>query len=236
VNQKIKNKFGELERKRIVDNAKRSLMRPEGKKALDYLRKVRCFSDAIIDRFDFGYCPPQINHQLRGRIITPIYDAYKELISLSTRHLDENHSNRFWHESFNKSFYTYGLTYAKYSIMKYKKVIIVEGEFDVAALHTHGITIAVGVCGKALTLSQIVILSRYCSEMYIVFDGDEPGRLGIEKAMELYKKNNLMVYGISFIPVYLPNKLDPDKFIKEEKKEKFISVVKQSKQHYLSLN
>ena len=80
-------KFSEVQRLKIVQAAKRSLRKPEGLKALNYLKECRGFSDKVIEKFEFGYCPYEINHQLRGRIISPIYDAYANLIAVSTRHL-----------------------------------------------------------------------------------------------------------------------------------------------------
>lgn len=155
---------------------------------------------------------------------------------MSTRHLDESVDNRFWHESFDKSSYVYGLCYAKKYILKYHKVIIVEGEFDVAYLHTVGFNMAVSICGSALTLSQSVLLSRYCKEVYLVFDGDKQGQIAIERSLKLHKKHNLNVYGIKFIPVKLPLDKDPDEFLKENKKEKFRHLLIESKEEYKLCN
>jgi DNA primase len=203
-----------VERLRIVQASRRSLKKPEGKKALDYLIDKRGFSLSVIDKFNFGYCPEFVDHQLRGRIITPIYDVYGDIVVLSTRHLDETRENRFWHEAFDKGSYLYGLYYAKEEILKHKKAILVEGEFDVAALHSNGFKITIGVCGSAFTLSQASLLSRYCSEVYLLFDGDTPGKNAIKRAMELYQKFGLDTYGIRYIPVYLPEKTDPDEYLR----------------------
>ncbi|KKM93027.1 hypothetical protein LCGC14_1212610 [marine sediment metagenome] len=236
--QLLRNRFGELERQKIVVAAKKSLRRSEGEQALDYLKNKRGFSDEIIDRFDIGYCPLNVNQlpELKGRIITPIYDAYGDLSALSTRHLDEVHPRRFWHESFNKSFYVYGLCYAREFISRFKKVIIVEGEFDVISLHSNGFFITVGICGTALTLSQIVLITRYCSEVYLFFDGDDAGRESLERAMELYDRYNFKLYGITFIPVFSPKHADPDSFVKEKGKIELRNLLKQSKKESIFLN
>ena len=173
-----------------------------------------------------GYCPSDVKHQVRGRIITPIYDIYGELVALSTRHPDEKVKNRFWHESFDKGSYLYGLFYAKDTIRRCNKVIVVEGEFDVAALHSAGFIMSVGVCGSAFTLFQVSLLSRYCSDFYLMFDGDESGRKAIYKSMEMYKKFNLRAYNLNFIPVFLPGGEDPDSFLigkgRKRMKEKLV--------------
>ena len=208
---------------------KRSLRKEEGQKALHHLKNERGFSDKIIDQFDFGYCPEDKNHPLRGKIITPIYDTFRNIVAISSRHLDKNHPYRFWHESFDKGSYLYGLLYAKEHILKCKKTILVEGEFDVAALHSVGFRMTVGLCGSAFTISQVALLTRYCSDIYIMFDGDESGKRSTDRAMQKYKKYRLNNYGINFYTVYLPNKMDPDEYIREMGKDKLKELLKKSK-------
>lgn len=163
-----------------------------------------------------GYCPLSVNHEVSGRIITPIYDTYNGLIALSTRHLNQEIKNKFWHESFDKGSYLYGLCYAKDAIFKYNKAIIVEGEFDVSYFHSIGFNMTVGTCGSAFTLFQISLLSKFCSEFYLMFDGDEAGKAAIKRTMNDYKKYNLECYDLKFIPVFLPQNIDPDEFLMKE--------------------
>jgi DNA primase len=224
------NGFPETERHKIVNAAKITLSKPEGKIALDYLLNERKFSPDIIEKFDMGYCPSDVNHEVRGRIITPIYSAYGELVALSTRHLDKNHSQRFLHESFDKGSYLYGLFYAKENIQRTNKVIIVEGECDVACFHTFGFNMTVGLCGSAFTLFQTALLTKYCTDYYLLFDGDEAGRRSIKRAMESYEKYNLSAYSLRFIPVYLPKNCDPDDFLIREGKKNMIEKLKTSKE------
>jgi DNA primase len=206
--------FPEWERESIVVASKNTLASPKGVKALDYLMNVRKLSRKTIDDFDIGYCPRSANHQVYGRIITPIYDAYKNLVAVSTR-TPYPSKLRFWHEHFDKGSHLYGLHLAKQSITRSNKVILVEGEFDVASLHSNGFNMTVGVCGSALTLFQIALLSKYTSRFYIMFDGDEPGLRAKERAREMYNKYFLKSYNIHFIYVDVPEKLDPDDFVKK---------------------
>jgi len=198
--------------------------------ALDYLLNERKFSEEIIDQFEMGYCPSDVYHEVRGRIITPIYGTYGELVALSTRHLDRSHSQRFLHESFDKGSYLYGFYYAKKVIQRSNKVIIVEGECDVASFHTFGFKMTVGLCGSAFTLFQMALLSKYCTDYYLVFDGDVAGRKAIEKAMKDYEKYNLSSYKINFIPVYLPEGVDPDDFLIQGGKKNMIEKLRTSKE------
>ena len=92
--------FPEHERNQIVELAKKTLRTSEGLKALQYLKDMRGFDDETIDKFNVGYCPERVNHELNNRIITPIYDAYGKLVALSSRHLQN--TKNFFHESFEK--------------------------------------------------------------------------------------------------------------------------------------
>jgi len=222
--------FPETERQKIIEAAKITLSKPEGKVALDYLLNERKFSKEVIDKFDMGYCPPDVDHEVRGRIITPIYDTYGELVALSTRHLDKNHYQRFLHESFDKGSYLYGLYYAKKHIQRTNKVIIVEGECDVACMHTFGFNMTIGLCGSAFTLFQIALLSKYCTDYYLLFDGDGAGRDSIKRAMRDYERYSLEAYNLRFIPVHLPKGHDPDEFLINGGRESMINKLRTAKE------
>lgn len=226
----FQGRLSEVNRQKVVDRAIQSLHSEEGIDARRYLVKERGISREVVHRFNVGYCPMRVQNFLSGRIITPIYDVYGDLVAISTRHLNVNHSNRFWHESFEKGFYLYGMHTAKPQIVKYKKAIIVEGEFDVLSLHSYGIDIVVGVCGSSLSLFQTSLLSRYCSDIYLVFDGDKSGRAAIRRAMEMHSRFKLGDMGIKFFPTYLPDEKDPDDFVKEYGKKQFIDLLKQRKE------
>ena len=198
------------------------------------MRDERGLSDDVIERFQIGYCPSSVEHELSGRIITPIFDPYGNLVALSTRHLDRKKD--FWHESFDKHFYLYGLHLAKSSIVMSQKAILVEGEFDVAYLHSKGATMTVGCCGSAFSVFQASLLGRYCSEIYLVFDSDvskKPGVLGsgqraMKRAMEMQAE---ILRDMKFIPVLLPYGKDPDDFVKEHGIQSFSELLKESKEN-----
>ena len=222
--------FPETERRKIVEAAKITMRKEEGKIALNYLLDERKFSNEVIDRFDIGYCPHDVDHEMRGRIITPIYETYGELVAISTRHLNKNHKARFMHETFEKGFYLYGLYHAKEAIRKKNKAIIVEGECDAACFHSFGFDMTVALCGSAFSLFQMTLLYRFCNNFYLLFDGDDAGRKATKKALADYDKYNLEAYQIKFIPVYLPSGLDSDDFLINSGKENMINKLRTSKE------
>ncbi len=211
----------------------RTLRETKGKKALEYLKEVRGLSDRIIDVFQIGYCPIRTDHELAGRIIIPICDPYGNPVAISTRHPEKRRD--FWHESFNKSFYLYGLHIAKRYIISRQKAIIVEGEFDVTCLHSMGLKATVGVCGSAFSPFQASLLARYCNEVYLVFDADEnkSGEKAIKRALKMQRDR---LHGMRFIPVRLPVGTDPDDFIKKQGRKSFVSLLNESKNKKFNSN
>ena len=140
------------------------------------------------------------------------------MVAISTRSIvkQKGDPGYFWHERFDKGSFLYALNWAKDSILKYKKVIIVEGEFDVASMHDFGFTMTVGVCGSAFTLSQASLLARYCKEVYLMFDNDAGGQEGIKRVMKLCKNHYFESFNIRYIPVLLPFGKDPDKLLRHD--------------------
>ena len=226
--------FLDPERENLVQLGMKALRSKDGEKALEYLKVTRGFSDSVIDDFMMGYCPEDVNHELAGRIITPICDAYGKIVAISSRRMEKDHPFRFFHESFDKGFYLYGFHLAKKAILKTGKCIVVEGEMDVGAFHTHGLNMTVGLCGSALSIFQASMILRYCSEVFLLFDSDEnqSGQRAAKRALDLYGQHIKSVYGesnIRFIPVYLETGIDPDEFVIKNGSDMVIEKLKQAK-------
>lgn len=232
--KKFQKRFAEEDRRRIVDLAKSSLRGPEGANALKYLKETRGLSEKVIDNFNIGYVPSGVPHQLSGRIITPIYDSYNQLVAISTKSLliKKGDKGHFWHEDYDKRFYIYGLSNAKKNIISCQKAILVEGEMGVCFLHSKGFDIAIGVCGSSFSIYQACMLARYCSEVYLAFDPDESGKNALNRTINMYKQYNFESFGIKYIPVIPPNSKKPDDFLKEYGNVEFKKILMTSKNNY----
>jgi len=235
-----RKKLEELEREKILKLSQEELFLEGGKEVLDYLKDVRKFDDNILKKFSIGYVPDGVKnrfgnpHEFSGRMVIPIFNQYGDLVAYSSRDWRKDAKYPFWHESYQKSLYVYGLYLAKRYIIENKKAILVEGEFDVMKLHQVGVLCAVGICGSAPQLSQISLLRRYCKEIFLVFDSDTAG----EQAANRIKKSEIfkyfhVIYDTEIIPVKLPGKLDPDDFIKQYGCKDFIGILQKSKKEYM---
>ena len=109
---------------------------------------------------------------------------------------------------FHKSKFLYGLFQAKRAIREEEVAIVVEGNFDVIAMHQHGFENTVATCGTSLTEEHLKILSRLAKKVIVFFDQDAAGIGATEKAMELGLRNGVLFYGIPY-----ESKLDPDEFL-----------------------
>ena len=266
----MRNKLSEVEREKIVSLAQSSLLEDEeGKLAIDYLKSSRRnFDDVsikyIIDKFKVGYMPSHVlnfegkRHEFAGRVIMPLFNQHNKLIALSSRDWRDDAFMSFFHESFNKSNFLYGLNLAKENILEEKYAVVVEGEFDVMYLHSKGITNAVGCMGSTLQLNQMSLLMRYCRDIFIVFDGDKAGKNSTYKTREMTRLNAFedrnkeiisvdkikdkdiglhleefyygkMSYGLNIIPVTLGDDVDPDDYVREKGKEGFIKLLNDSR-------
>jgi DNA primase len=115
---------------------------------------------------------------------------------------------------FHKSQFLYALFQARRAIRETETVIIVEGYFDVIALHQAGLENVVATCGTSLTEDHLKILTRLAKRIIVFFDQDFAGISATTKSMELGLRNGLMLYGIPF-----EGKLDPDEFLLENPEE-----------------
>jgi len=238
-NQSPRERLPDPERQQVYEMAKTTLWESEGEEALTYLRNVRGFKDPVIKQFQLGYVPHYVkrvdgeDHEFAGRIIIPVFDQYGNLVALSSRDWRENAYRKFYHESFVKGHYLYGLNIAKEHIIKRNKVIIVEGEFDAMYLHMSGFKFSVGVLGTSLQLYQLAMLLRYCREIFVLFDADASGNKARSKVVTLAETHQIDLYDARVVPVSMPDGYDPDDYIKEFGNEKFASLLRKSREELI---
>ena len=237
-----RKRLPEVEREKVVNLSQKTLWSDDGKEALSYLKDKRGFSDSTLKCFGLGYVPRGVTnsygmpHEFAGRIVITIRDQNGTLVALSSRDWRENSQFKFWHEQYPKSDFLFGLDVSKKSFISNNKAIVVEGEFDVIQLNTRNIVCVVGLVGSSICLKQIATLSRYCKEIFFVFDGDTAGKNALERAKKIsrdYRINSL--YEISMIPVMLPDNDDPDDFIKKNCRSGFINLLKEAKKNYIKV-
>jgi DNA primase len=134
-------------------------------------------------------------------IVFPIFDLYNRLVSVSVRRFDN--LPKFDYSVFDKRYILYGFNATYKDILEKDAVFITEGQFDFLMLWQHGIKNCVSSCGCNLTFEQMTSCMRFTKNFYIIYDNDEPGKVGVVKAQKLIKAHD----GNCKI-IYLPCDLD----------------------------
>jgi DNA primase len=111
---------------------------------------------------------------------------------------------------------SFGLDQAANAIRKDDRAVVVEGYFDVIALHAAGITNSVASLGTALSSQQITQLCR-CSDgkrIVLNFDADRAGIRAANRAIG--EVEQLALQGqLELRVLHTPSGKDPDEYLKD---------------------
>ena len=155
--------------------------------------------------------------RFRDRVMFPIFGQTGQVVAFGGRILGEGqpkYMNSPESAIFDKSRTLFGLFQQKDHIRKSRQGIIVEGNFDLLSLISHGIHNAVAPLGTALTPLHIRILKGYADEAVLLFDGDPAGIQAAMRAVPLFLSEQLPARIVA-----LPAEYDPDSYVREHGRE-----------------
>lgn len=167
--------------------------------------------------------------RFRDRLMIPIADLRGRVIAFGGRTLGEEqpkYLNSPETELFDKGKTLFGLDRAKDEIIKSDRAVVVEGYFDVIALHAAGITNAVASLGTALSLAQVKQLVKLSESKQIVlnFDADRAGNIAAERAIG--EIANLAYQGqVQLRILNLPSGKDADEFLKTHSRSGYLKLL-----------
>lgn len=128
--------------------------------------------------------------RFRSRIIFPIRNTQGVVVGFSGRifgQVDDSEAPKYLNSPetkvFHKSKILYGYDKARADILRSKKVIVVEGQFDVVLSHQAGTKNTVATSGTALSTEHINLMSRVADRIQFCFDSDEAGIKALERAL-----------------------------------------------------
>ena len=162
----------------------------------------------------------------RNKIIFPINNELGKTVGFSGRifNNEENvakYVNSTQTEIFSKSDVLFNLDKAIPYINQNKRIVLMEGFFDVMSAHKAGVKEAICSMGTALTISQARLIKKYSETVVVCYDGDEAGVKAAYKALVL-----LGQVGLDVKVALMPNGLDPDDYIKKYSAENFRNLLK----------
>lgn len=159
----------------------------------------------------------------KNRIMFPIKDEQGHVVAFSGRIYVKDDSQPKYVNSpetiiFKKGNTLFHLSDAISNIRKTHRVVLCEGQIDVISATKSGIDEAICSMGTALTANQVKIISKYATEVVLVYDGDNAGQKAMVKAIKLIEaESNLKLRLVS-----LPSKMDPDEFVSANGPEAFL--------------
>jgi DNA primase len=230
--------------------------------ALSYLRE-RGFNDETISKFQIGYClnqrdafakeaiknqyspdilkksglcierDGQLIDNYRGRIIFPIHNQSGKVIGFGARVIGSSdrgpkYINTPENELYIKSKILYGSYFARQTIDRLDECFLVEGYTDVTAMHQAGIDNVVASGGTSLTVDQLRLIRKYTNNLTIIYDGDAAGIKAALRGLDLAIEEGLNVQ-----LVLVPDKEDPDSYVKKVGAEAFRDFVQTNKQDFI---
>ncbi|HEV8449450.1 MAG TPA: DNA primase [Gemmatimonadaceae bacterium] len=153
----------------------------------------------------------EMRPRFRGRLMFPIYDIAGHVAGFGGRVLDARepkYLNSAESELFAKRTLLYGLNWAKQSIRKADRLIIVEGYFDLIRLHLAGVQEVVAPLGTALTEQQAALIRKYTKNVFLLYDSDQAGLKATFRSGD-----ELLRAGATVRVITLPEGDDPDSFV-----------------------
>lgn len=166
---------------------------------------------------------------MAGRLIVPIINNLKQVVAFGGRVLDDSlpkYKNTRETVLFNKSKEIFG----QHSIKRLKletsvtELIMVEGYMDVISLYQSGVKNAIASMGTALTQEQAKLIRRYVDKVVICYDGDGAGQKATMRGLDILYNQGLEVRVVS-----LPEKLDPDEYVRKYGKESYLKLLVEAK-------
>lgn len=168
--------------------------------------------------------------RFRNRIIFPIFNVNMHVIGFGGRVLGDDlpkYLNSPETPIYNKSSSLYGLHRARQKCRETETVYIVEGYFDLLALHQNGIQNSVATLGTSITTEHVHILRNIIGKdghVVLVFDSDDAGMKAALRSLGIF-----MNAEVDAKIMLLPSGHDPDSYLFEFGYQSFFDIGKSAK-------
>jgi DNA primase len=169
--------------------------------------------------------------RFRERVIIPIKDKHGQVISFGGRRTKENQGAKYINGSdsplFNKGEVLFNLDTIHKMYLTYQtnpsvrralpSIIVAEGYMDVIGMYNYEVLESVASMGTSLSKFQLETLFKYTDKIILCFDGDKPGVMAAQRAVEASLP--LLTGNRNILITHLPNNHDPDSFLSEAANE-----------------
>ncbi len=123
---------------------------------------------------------PEPYDRLRDRLVFPITDVRGRVIAFGGRVIGGDAAGPKYLNSpetplYHKGRELYGLHWAKSAIRRESAALVVEGYMDYVSLAARGVENVVATLGTAMTPEQAQLVTRYASQVLMLYDSDPAG-------------------------------------------------------------
>lgn len=193
---------------------------------VDYLKSKGFTENELLTA---GICAKKNNRVydvIANRLVFPIFNSFNECIGFSARALEQTDFAKYLNTAdtivFQKGRVVFGIQFLKALKQQHllDKIILVEGQMDVVAMHKGGFKSTVACMGTALTKDHVTELKRYCENIVLCFDGDGAGTKATLRAIDMFRNEN-----VNLRVVKLSGGKDPDEILKNLGKEKLQEMI-----------
>ena len=157
--------------------------------------------------------------RFRGRVMFPVLDVRGRAVAFGGRVMgsgEPKYLNSPETAAYIKGRHLYGLWQNREEIRKRKFAILVEGYLDLIIPYQFGVRNIIASLGTALTPEQAKLLVRFARKIVINYDGDNAG---IKAALRAIVP--LLAEDFEVKVLVLPDKADPDEFIRGHGAEEY---------------
>ncbi len=215
------------------------LFTPDAAHALEYVRR-RGFTDEEIKKYRIGYAPKNniiankfaeskflipsglcrrgdygMYDFFRDKLMFPIFNAHGKVVAFSGRSLDGSepkYINTTDTDIFHKRQTVFGFNFARESIHRANRSIVVEGQIDAIKMQLNGFGETVAPLGTALTEDHIALLCKSNRNIIFCFDGDGAGQKAAARACNIVMPFIRDTSDVRF--AFVSGGKDPDEILK----------------------
>ncbi|MBP7768667.1 DNA primase [Candidatus Woesebacteria bacterium] len=168
----------------------------------------------------------RVYDRFRSRIMFPLKNHRGQTTGFSGRIIDasaDKETPKYMNTPetllYHKSQMLFGFYENLQEIRKEKRVVVVEGEFDVISSTEAHISTVVAIKGSALTQEHVKLLSRSVDQIILSLDADSAGITATKRAIEVIKQSGISrEQPLSLNILRIPDGKDPDELSQKDPK------------------
>lgn len=225
----------------------------QSKVCMDYLLNKRKFTQETIERFHLGstFNSSALQKKLldnfklkdlissgvfnknqnskiffHNRVMVPIANTQGKIIGFGGRVIDES-LPKYINTAETKLFKKKQILFNESKLDKHldKRLILVEGYFDVLKLYQFGFLNCVAPLGTSINHEKVIELTKKGYEVIVCLDGDLAGRNASIRLMNNLLSSKDFELGVKF--VLLPKNYDPDLMLETDLKDQLTKLINQ---------